>query len=288
MKTSQANVRNISFFIFNTLVLIIFYIPLRELFTSSFSNALYSHIILIPLVSGYFILTERRAIFSSTGYAIAPGIVCIIISIVMYLIGLSLGSDFNENDYLSLMTFSAIVFWGGGFVLFYGTRVLRKASFPLLFLVFMIPVPSILIEKIIYALQSASTEVSYGFFKLIGVPLLRDGFVFYLPGISIEVAEQCSGIRSTLALFITSVIAGHLLLKTSWKKVILSLAVFPIAVVKNGARIVTLSMLASYVDERFITQSLLHSRGGIPFFILALALFVPLLWVLRRSDVKGT
>ena len=121
---------------------------------------------------------------------------------------------------------------------------------------------------------------------MIGVPLLRDGFVFQLPGINIEVAEQCSGIRSTLALFITSIIAGHLLLKTSWKKVILSLAVFPIAVVKNGARIVTLSMLGSYVDERFITQSLLHSRGGIPFFILALALFVPILWVLRRSEVK--
>lgn len=288
MAMRQAKVRHISFFLFNILVLIVFFVPLKELFTSSFNNELYSHIILIPFVSGYFIFTERRTIFSSSGYSIMPGIILIITSIIFYVFGLSYGVDLNENDYLSLMILSAVVFWSGGLVLFYGTKVVRKASFSLLFLVFMIPIPSFVIEKIIFALQSASTEVSYGFFKLIGVPLLRDGFVFHLPGISIEVAEQCSGIRSTLALFITSVIAGHLLLKTSWKKVILSLVVFPIAAVKNGARIVTLSMLASYVDERFITQSLLHSRGGIPFFILALALFAPLLWVLRRSDVKGT
>ena len=101
---------------------------------------------------------------------------------------------------------------------------------------------------------------------------------FIWPRLSVEVAKECSGIRSSLALFITSVIAGHMLLKTGWKKAILSLSIFPITVMKNAARIVTLSLLGAYVDERFITQSLLHRRSGLPFFVMALALFVPVLW----------
>jgi exosortase/archaeosortase family protein len=102
---------------------------------------------------------------------------------------------------------------------------------------------------------------------------------------SIEVAKECSGIRSSLGLFITSILGCHLFLRTRWKKFILLLSVFPITVLKNGIRIVTLSSLAIYVDEKFITQSFLHRSGGFIFYIPALFLLGLILWWLRKSEV---
>ena len=278
--------RKLSFLFFSILTIVIFYSPLRLLMVTSLQyDEMYSHIILIPVVSGYFMFIERGTIFSKTRYAFAPGIILIIAALVLYLSGMTYENNLDQNDYLSLMTFSSIIFWTGGFVLFYGVQALRNASFPFLFLIFMIPLPGLLAHGIISLLQRASTEVSYVFFKITGVPVLREGFVFHLPGISVEVAEQCSGIRSSLSLFITSIIAGKLFLSTGWRRAILALAVFPITIMKNGVRIVSLSLLGAYVDER-ILSSTLHRRGGIPFFIFALLLLFPVLWSLRRSEKK--
>ena len=133
----------------------------------------------------------------------------------------------------------------------------------------MIPIPSLLMDGFIRFLQVGSTEFTNLLLMATGVPCLREGFVFHLPGMSIEVAPQCSGIRSGLALLITAVLAGHLFLGTWWKKVILAICAIPIAMFKNGIRIVTLTLLGTYVDPR-ILQSDLHREGGIPFFVLAL------------------
>ena len=253
----------------------------------SFDDPLYSHLVLVPLVTGYLIFMSRKVIFSDVKYVFPAGMTLITMGVILYLIGLNQASSFKQNDYLSLISFSVIVSWIGGFVLFYGVQAFQKAAFPLLFLVFMVPIPTLVINKIVFILQSASAEVTYGFFKVVGVPVFREGFLFHLPGVSIEVAEQCSGIRSTLALFITSILAGHLFLETGWKKVVLTLAIFPITVFKNGLRIVTLSLLGTYVDEKILTQSLLHSSGGIPFFLLALLFLAPILWFLRKSEKRG-
>jgi exosortase len=142
-------------------------------------------------------------------------------------------------------------------------------------------------EKTISVLLAGSTAASHMLFKLTGIPFLKEGSVFHLPGMSIQVAKECSGIRSSLGLFITAILAGRLFLRTGWRKFILILFVYPITVLKNGIRIVTLSSLAVYVDERFITQSFLHRSGGFLFYIPALVLLGIVLWWLRRSEPKG-
>jgi exosortase len=151
----------------------------------------------------------------------------------------------------------------------------------------MIPIPSALMEKTISVLLAGSTAASHILFKLTGIPFFKEGSVFQLPGMSIQVAKECSGIRSSLGLLITGILAGHLFLRTGWKKFVLVLFVYPITVLKNGIRIVTLSSLAVYVDERFITQSFLHRSGGFLFYIPALVLLGIVLWWLRRSEPKG-
>ncbi|NIS74590.1 MAG: hypothetical protein GTO08_04795, partial [Deltaproteobacteria bacterium] len=93
-------------------------------------------------------------------------------------------------------------------------------------------------------------------FSLTGIPVFREGAVFHIPGLVIEVAKECSGIRSSTVLFVTSVITGHMFLKTGWRKVALFASVLPITVFKNGLRIVTLALIGAYVDRGILSGAL--------------------------------
>jgi exosortase len=283
---SLINKRNILFLLLSIGAVGMIYTPLRDLLANPTRSEYYSHILLIPLVSGFFLYMGRKEIFSNLKYSYNIGIPLLIIGVLLYMIGWFKGQSLTQNDYASLTTFSVILSWIGGFILFYGTQAFRMAIFPLLFLVFMIPIPSILMEKMISILLAGSTAATHMLFNFTGIPFLKEGSVFHLPGMSIQVAKECSGIRSSLGLFITGILAGHLFLRTGWKKLILVLFVYPITVLKNGIRIVTLSSLAVYVDERFITQSFLHRSGGFLFYIPALILLGIVIWWLRKTEAS--
>jgi exosortase len=259
--------------------------PLRDLMRFASRSDYYSHIVLIPLVTGYLVYNRRKELLGNPSPAYGMGLGGVFGGIAFYLLGMSLGAALGENDLVALWVFSAAVFWTGGFILLYGWEAFRNYPFPFLFLVFMIPIPDVILQKIIFALQVASTEVSDVLFGLSRVPYTRDGFVFHLPGISVEVAEVCSGIRSSLALFITGILAGHFFLDKFWKKAILAVFVFPVTVFKNGVRIITISLLGAYVDPKFLTGSFLHQSGGFIFFIPALALLGLALLLLRKRSV---
>lgn len=273
-------------------------------------SGLYNYMVLIPLVSVYLLVSDRDRIRppsrpsapdkgdsgpsgdASEGdpgeqdgwpYAPVPGLAALALGIVGLVAAHAQGASLNANDRFSLVGASLVVVWIGGFVGIYGTRGFRAAMFPLLFLVLMVPVPSGVLEWVIGFLQRGSTEVTHGLFALSGVPFLREGFFFHLPGISIEVAPECSGIRSSISLFVTAVLAGHLFLRTIQGKVALALAVLPITMFKNGVRIVSLSLLGLYVDPR-ILDSQLHRAGGIPFFVVALLMAAPVLWGIRKIE----
>jgi len=270
--------------------LALFYKPGVQLLRMSFHSELYSHIPIVPLISLWILVFSRKRIFSETRWGRA-GIV---------LLGLGLAASLNanrisgldQNDYLSIVMSGVVVWVIGGFVLAYGVKAFREAMFPLLFLVFVIPIPNFILQPFVDLLVSGSAYFTELIFSLTGVPVYRDGFTFALPGITIEVAHQCSGIRSSIALIITSVLGGYMFLQKWWSRQILVLSFFPITVFKNAMRIVTLSLRASYVDPRFITGSWLHKSGGIPFFVVGLVLMAPVLWGLvklekRSSKLKG-
>ena len=267
--------------------LVLFSLPLKQLFGLSMEDELYSHMPLIPLVSLYFFFVERKRIFSDTGYSFHVGIPFLVLGLVFYIFGSRHQQDYPVNNYLAVMMFGFFLWIIAAFVVSYGVRAFKAAVFPLVFLIFLVPIPHFILDPYIRFLQNWSAEAAYGVFKTIGVPLHREGFVFSLPGLTVEVAEQCSGIRSSLALFITSIVAGKLFLETKWRRGILALCVFPIAVFKNGLRIVTISLLAAYVDPVFIDRHWIHSSGGIPFFFVALLLLMPVVWVMRRWEKRA-
>jgi len=225
--TRYLNSRNHLFLFFSIITLIAFYQPLRMLFVRSLHDPVNDYILVIPIVSAFFFYVNRNEIFSNKEYSFRAGIGIIILGVAIYLTGFSRENSLNQNDYLSVITLSIVIIWMGGFALFHGLETFRKAIFPLLFLLFIVPVPSHFLERTISILQEGSAEASFGLFKLSGVPVLREGFVFHLSRLSIEVAEQCSGIHSAIALLITSIIAGELFLVTGWKKMVLDVVCFP-------------------------------------------------------------
>ena len=182
---------------------------------------------------------------------------------------------------LSAETVSLVLIWVGAFTFFYGATTLRAAAFPMAFLLLMVPIPESILGRVINLLQSGSTDIAYFLFRTAGVPVLRQGFLLTVPGVTIEVAKECSGIRSSMALFITCLLAAHLFLRTGWRKLLFVLLAFPVALIKNGVRIVTLTLLSVYVDPSFLTGNL-HHKGGIVFFLLALLILAPVLMLLEK------
>jgi len=251
----------------------------------SFHSELYSHIPVIPLISLFILFVGRKRVLGDVSWGWA-GIVLLALGSAALLNGNRIGG-LDKNDYLSMVMAGAVLWFIGSFVLAYGGKAFKKAMFPLLLLAFVIPIPKFILEPFVDLLLIGSAYFTDLIFSLTGVPVYREGFVFALPGVTIEVAEQCSGIRSSIALIITSVLAGYLFLKSGWTRLILVLSFFPITVFKNAMRIVTLSLLASYVDMRFITGSWLHKSGGIPFFVVGLVLMAPVLLALVNLEKKG-
>ena len=278
------NTRNITFFLFIAAAVIIAYTPIKALYSSDKSEY-YSHIALIPLVSIYLIYINHRKIFAKVYYSFVAGIPVLLLAIALFLSGVLWGTSLDNNNYASLITFSLFILINGAFILLYGIQAYKIALFPLLFLIFTVPIPTVIMDKLIDFLQAGSTEFTNLLFLLSGVPFVRDGFVFHLPNLSVEVAKQCSGIRSGMAIFIVAVLAGHMFLKSYWKRIFLVICAVLIAMFKNGVRIITLSLLGNYVDRR-ILESSLHREGGIPFFIVALLLLAPILFFLMRSEKK--
>src|SRR5215470_591715 len=278
--------RSLLFALIVALTLAMSWTSLTTLLRLSFREERYSHILVIPQISAFLFYLEWRRIFRCLATQWPVGFGVLSAGFFFYWFGLHHSVSLSENDRLAMAVFPVVLIWIGGFVLSYGLRAFQAALFPLLFLFLMVPLPDFLLNRAIYWLQIGSAEVTYALFQAVDVPVVRTGLVFALPGITIEIAEVCSGIRSSMALLITSVFAGHVLLRSVWRKATLTVATLPLFFIKNGIRIVTLSLLTVYVDPSFLTGRL-HSQGGIVFLLLALAMLLPVLWWLRRSERIG-
>lgn len=249
----------------------------------SLQNESASHILLIPVIAFYLLFAARTRIFSQSDFAIGPGLIVIVAAVGLFWLATRL-SDAG-NDRLSLETLALVCLWVGGFISSYGLKASRAAIFPLMFLLLMVPWPSAVLDPVIRWLQAGSTDVTYAIFKMLGVPVLRAGFVLTVPGVAIEVASECSGIRSSMALLITCLLAAHFCLRTKWKMTLFVLLVIPLSIIKNGIRIATLTLLSLYVNPDFLRGSL-HRDGGFVFFFLALAMLFPVLRLLEKTEKR--
>ena len=251
-----------------------------------FEDETYSHIPLIPMVSLYLIYMKRKSIFAKTSFAWNAGSPVILAGVVCLVLARLNVWRLIPGNQDSLVVLGFVLVCAGAFGLLFGNDAFRAAIFPLLFLLFMVPIPQPLLSQAIFLLQEGSSKAAEWNYRLIGVPFLRQGFNFALPGVTIRVAEECSGIRSTLALLICTVLASHLFLRNSLNRILLCVVAVPIAIVKNGFRIASLSTLAAYVNPVFLTGPI-HHKGGALFFLLALIPMALLLRFLQKTENRG-
>ena len=275
--------RSVLFLVLFLLSCAVFRVPLTVLLKASLFDDRYSHVFFIFLISAGLIYFRRASVFGGGGYCLwgAP----------LLLLGLALGrllqnpeSFSDQNDYLSYSVSATLLTLVAAFLLCYGVSPLRAARFPLCFLVLMIPMPAVLLTPTVGALQQGSADATRVLFRIFAVPAHWEGLVFSLRDYHFEIATECSGIRSCLILFVASILAGHLFLRSMWAKVCFSLCTIFAAIFKNGVRIATVSYLTTYVDKAYYT-SWVHRSGGAPFSLLVLAILVPFLIALRKAEI---
>ena len=162
----------------------------------------------------------------------------------------------------------------------------RRFLFPLLFLLFIVPLPAGAEAAVTGLLQRGSAVVAQGLLFLAGTPVVVDGLLFYMPDLTLEVAQECSGIHSTMVLLIAGILAGKLMLRRSWSRFVLLALVLPIGMLRNAVRIATISLLTIHVDPNIINGPL-HKHGGPVFFVLSLALLFAFLLLLQKLEAPG-
>ncbi|MCU1298486.1 MAG: exosortase VPDSG-CTERM-specific [Acidobacteriaceae bacterium] len=261
----------------------IFLPAITELFRSAYQNDEYTHILLVLPVSLCLIYLESRNISLQPEYAPRLGLFLIFVSAVIWWTGDTHVLVLGRNGWLSVRILALVALCIGCIIGCCGLRIFRALSFPVLFLLLLIPPPTWLLDRTIIFLQQASTDATFALFKLSGTPVMKDGFVLSLPMLQIEVAKQCSGIRSSEMLLITGLILAHLFLRTFWSKIIFVAFIVPMAIAKNAIRVFTLAMLGMHVNPDFLEGRLHHEGGGV-FFALALGVLLLLLWILQKVE----
>jgi exosortase C (VPDSG-CTERM-specific) len=264
-------------------------IPLWHWISFASTSELFSYTLLVPFVSAYLIATAARAnARSNDRHHYALGAFFVLAALMLqsiHWLGKSDGS-LDIQDSLSISLFSFVLMLLGASAITLGKADFSRHSFALGFLIFMVPLPVSVEANLEAFLQHGSAPPAYWLLKLAGTPVFKTGMVFQLPGISLQIAPECSGIRSTIVLFITSLIAGKLFLRSAWRRTILTAFVIPLALVRNGFRVFTIGELCVHVGRHMI-DSAIHHRGGPIFFALSLIPFFLLLYYLVGRERRA-
>jgi exosortase len=276
-----------SFLLYIALSVVVFRGAAIELTTLSWNDNRYSHIVFIPIISLGLLILKRRQVFREVRYDYRLASVLVASAALAYGVPRMWPQHLGQHGSLAVTSAAIVCSWAAGFAFFYGTRCVKAALFPLGLLLLMVPIAPPVVEVAEVALQKGSAEATHLIFIATSTPVFREGLIFALPGLTIEVAEECSGIRSAISLLITALVLGYLLLRTGWARVCCALLTIPIAIFKNAVRIATLSLLGAYVSPDYI-HGPLHHRGGPLFSVLSLILLIAGVWLLRKGEDHTT
>jgi len=274
--TFQSRLRR--FAIGSVLLLAAFAVTLVHLSGYCLREDLFSYILLVPFVTAFLIHAGRQDL--DLTYSPAAGVAAGLGALAGVFLMLSFFTGGAEINTLALRVLAFVCGWNGIAVWTLGGRLMRGLVFPAAFLLFMTPLPPEQVRWIEHGLQHASAGFSSWLFGIADIPFYRTGLSFQLPSITIEVAPECSGIRSTLVLFITSLVAGQLLLERPWQRASLAMLVIPLGILRNAFRIVTLGWLCTHHGADMI-HSPIHHRGGPVFFAISLLPLLAMLVVFR-------
>lgn len=252
-------------------------------FLLSWQNVDYTHILIVLPVSVALILLDRKHLLAAREWNFGIGFVIFAVAAAIAIFTRYWSASLPKDEVLSLGTSVLVLSWIGIAVTCFGLKSCGRARFPLLFLFALVPLPKIALDEVIAFLQRGSAWSTHALYAIAGVPVIQQGNQLTIPGLIVKVAQECSSIRSSSMLAITTMVMAHLLLRSRWRKLFIVLLVIPLSVAKNGLRIFTITILGTRVDPGYLTGKL-HRQGGILFLIVALVAILGILQWLRRGE----
>jgi len=249
---------------------------LRDLVWQWWDDPNYSHGFLVPLFSGFLVWQRGPQLRALQLQGSWTGLLVLIAGIGALLLGDLAGENF-------LMRSSLIVVLSGLIIFHFGRQVFRMVAFPLLFLIFMVPLPATLFYAVAFPLQNLAARNAAWTLDLLGVPVLLDGNVIQLSQISLGVTEACSGIRSLISLLAVAVAWAALTLPGIWAMLGLVASVVPITVLANAGRVVMTGLIGQRFGVEY-AQGFYHTFSGWAIFVFAFACLLGVHGIIRFTQ----
>lgn len=264
--------------ILGILIVVLYYGIVIRLAGQWTSDPNYSHGFIVPLFCAWVLWKDRERIAKIPAKPNWFGLVIILGGLGLLVLGV-LGAE-------NFLSRTSLLFVAAGIaVQFRGWRFFRAILFPWAVLFLAIPIPVLIFNKIAFPLQFFASKLASGLLALFGVPVLREGNVIYLPSLTLDVVEACSGLRSLVSLITLAVFYGYLFERRNLLRVLVILSAIPIAVIANGFRIMGSGMLGEYWNPDK-AEGFFHLFSGWLIFVVSLCLlflFHSLLqWISRR------
>lgn len=225
------------------------------------SDPTYAYGFLVPCFCAWLVVRRRARLRALPLEPSALGYGVIAMALVLLLVG-RLASE------LLLPRLSLLLMLAGLLLALGGRRWLRALAFPLAYLLFMIPLPTLIYNLATLPLQDIATRFGVGMVAWTGLPILRQGNLIALPGTLLDVVAACSGIRSLLSLLALAGAYGYLCEASVWRRWVLLAAMFPLAVISNAARIACTILLSFPLGEA-ASHGVWHFLTGVEVFVVA-------------------
>jgi exosortase len=229
----------------------------------------YGHGFFVPVFAVYVLWSERDR-WSAPSRANNIGFPIMLFAIGLRVLGMLGAELFIARLSLVILICGIVLFLAGG-------QALRSISFPIAYLLFMIPLPAIVYYQLTFPLQLWASRLGASGLVALGIHTVREGNLLVLPNCTLNVVEACSGIRSLLSLLAAVVAYGYLAEPSTWKRSVLAFASVPVAIATNGLRLVATGVL-SYFFGPSVDSGMVHLLSGLGFFALA---FLSILFIHR-------
>ncbi len=234
----------------------------------------YGHGFFVPFISLFLIWMKRDKIRVLEPRGSWWGLSFIMAGLALYIVG-----ELGTLAPLLQLSFWLVVVglcWA-----IFGGRIVRTLSFPLLYLLTMIPLPQFLLQGLSAQLQLFSSALGVGCLQVVGVTAFREGNVIDLGPIQLQVVEACSGLRYLFPLMSLALLCAYLFQGSMWKRAVVFLSSMPIAIVLNGFRIGVIGVLVEYFGAG-AADGFLHLFEGWVIFLISLAILALVMWGLSR------
>ena len=205
----------------------------------------------------WFAVEERPAPVS--------GWTCLILGLLMYVLG-------RSQAILVVEVVAQIPILLGTILLMKGWQGLRALAFPLLFLIFLIPLPGFLVSAITGPLKREVSVVAEHLMYFLGYPIARSGVVLSIGPYQLLVADACSGLNSMYSLSALGLLYIYLMRYRNWAHIgLLLLSILPIAFISNVVRVIILVLVTYHLGDS-AGQGFLHGFAGLLVFVVALVM----------------